>query len=149
MLACMDRSPYVPRLLKYLWASPCSAVGILVGAIPLLLGGQARINALVLEVTFRDCRQQCGRFARRMHFRGICFGHVILAVTREELQFIRAHERVHVEQYELWGILFFPAYLVSSLWQLLLGRKPYRDNWFEIQARRRSGEPDRRLTLPP
>jgi hypothetical protein len=61
--------------------------------------------------------------ARRLPFRGIVFGHVILAVTRKELQGIRAHERVHVDQYERWGPLFFFAYGASSLWQLLHGRR--------------------------
>lgn len=64
----------------------------------------------------------------------------LLAVTREELQRIGPHERVHVEQYERWGLLFFIAYGASSLWQLLHGRSPYWHNHFEVQARQRSAE---------
>jgi hypothetical protein len=41
---------------------------------------------------------------------------------------------VHVRQYERWGPLFVPAYLLSSLVELLRGRRPYRDNWFEREA---------------
>jgi hypothetical protein len=44
-----------------------------------------------------------------------------------------------VRQYERWGLLFYPAYGLSSLWQLLRGRRPYWDNVFEVEARRRSG----------
>ena len=50
------------------------------------------------------------------------------------LSSLRAHEQVHVRQYERWGLFFVPAYLVSSLWQLLRGRHIYRDNCFEREA---------------
>lgn len=123
-------------LLQRLWAAPCSAIGLVLAAVPLALGGSASYGDGVLEVTYRDRNAGCGRLARRLPFRGIVFGHVILAVTREELHCIRAHERVHVDQYERWGPLFFLAYGASGLWQLLHGRKAYWDNAFEVQARR-------------
>jgi hypothetical protein len=47
---------------------------------------------------------------------------------------LRAHEQVHVRQYERWGPFFVPAYLASSLWQGLCGRHLYRDNHFERPA---------------
>jgi hypothetical protein len=78
--------------------------------------------------------------ARALPFRGIVFGHVIIAVTQQELTVIGRHERVHVEQYESWGPLFFLASPAASLWQLLNGRSPYWHNYFEVQARRRSNE---------
>ena len=123
-------------LMKRLWAAPCSAIGLVLGAVPIALGGSATCADGVLEITYRDRNAGCGRIARRLPFRGIVFGHVILAVTREELQCIRAHERIHVDQYERWGALFFLAYGASGLWQLLHGRKTYWDNAFEVQARR-------------
>ena len=126
-------------LLQRLWAAPCSAIGLVLAAVPLAFGGSASYADGAVEVTYRDRLQGCGRFARRLPFRGIVFGHVILAVTREELQVIGAHERVHVAQYERWGPLFFLAYGASGLWQLLHGRKPYWDNAFEVQARRLGG----------
>jgi len=127
------------RLAQRLWAAPCSAIGLVLAAVPLALGGTAACADGVIEVTYRDRTAQCGRFARRLPFRGIVFGHVILAVTREELQVIGAHERVHVQQYERWGPLFFLAYGASGLWQVLHGRKPYWNNAFEVQARRLAG----------
>lgn len=132
--------PSAMRWLKFtrlLWAAPCSAVGLVLALIPLVLGGKAKWSAGALEVTYRQSQASCGKLARTLPFRGIVFGHVILAVTREELQYIGAHERVHVEQYERWGPLFFLAYGASSLWQLLKGRSPYWYNHFEIQARQR------------
>jgi hypothetical protein len=114
-------------------------VGLAVAAIPLSLGGRARVSAGVLEVTYRERPDDCGRLASKLAFRAIVFGHVILAVTREELQRIGPHERVHVGQYERWGPLFFLAYGMSSLWQLLRGRSPYWHNHFEVQARKLGG----------
>lgn len=126
------------KLAKICWAAPCSIVGLLLACIPLSLGGKARFKSGALEVTYRDRASDCGPRVRKLPFRGIVFGHVILAVSAEELLRIGPHERVHVAQYERWGIAFFPAYALSSFWQLLRGRHPYRDNHFEVQARRLS-----------
>jgi hypothetical protein len=117
------------------WAAPCSAVGLLF-ALPLLAAG-ARARAVdgTLEVAFRPSDAHCGPRARRLRFRAITFGHVILGVTAQELAAARAHERVHVAQYERWGLLFFLAYPAASLWQWLRGGDPYWNNPFEAEAR--------------
>lgn len=128
------------RVAKLIWAAPCSAIGLALAVLPLALGGSSRWSAGALEVTYRNTQAGCGKLASTLPFRGIVFGHVILAVTREELQHIGSHERVHVEQYERWGPLFLFAYVASSAWQLLKGRGPYWNNHFEVQARQRSGE---------
>lgn len=125
------------RFLKFLWAAPCSVVGIVLAVVPMAFGGKARWSAGALEVTWRDTLASCGRLAGRLPFRGIVFGHVILAVTDEDLRAIGPHERVHVAQYERWGPLFFLVYAASSLWQLINGRNPYWHNHFEVQARER------------
>ena len=128
------------KVAKLIWAAPCSAIGLALAVLPLCMGGRARWSAGALEVTHRQTQASCGKLARTLPFRGIVFGHVILAVTREELQHIGPHERVHVEQYERWGPLFLFAYGASSAWQLLKGRGPYWNNHFEVQARQRSRE---------
>ena len=133
----MRRLTFIARLL---WAAPCSLLGLVVALPVLLLGGRARWVEGALEVCHRATLATCGPRLRRLPFRGIVFGHVILAVTAEELRHIGPHERVHVEQYGRWGALFLPAYGLSSLWQLLRGRDPYWHNHFEVDARRRSGE---------
>lgn len=61
-------------------------------------------------------------------------GHVILGQSREVLAAIRAHELVHVRQYERWGPLFLPAYGLCALWQCIRGRHGYWDNPFEREA---------------
>ncbi len=82
-----------------------------------------------------------GRLAQWMAGHGpfgvvaITLGHVILGRDESTLQVLRAHEQVHVRQYERWGPLFVPAYLANSAWQWLRGRHPYLDNRFERQAR--------------
>lgn len=124
-----------PGFARLLWAAPCSALGLLSAGIVLLLGGRARWASGALEVTYRDSMASCGKLARKLPFRGMVFGHVILAVTAEELLVIGAHERIHVQQYERWGLLFFVAYAASSFWQWLHGRRAYWDNHFEGQAR--------------
>jgi hypothetical protein len=128
------------KVAKLLWAFPCSAVGLMASAVPLVLGGSAKWSAGALEVTYRPSLAACGKVAQWLPFRAIVFGHVIIAVTRQELMAISPHERVHVEQYETWGPLFFLAYPAASLWQLLYGRSPYWHNYFEVQARQRSNE---------
>jgi hypothetical protein len=65
----------------------------------------------------------------------ITLGHVVIGRSAEALDATRAHERVHVRQYELWGPLFVPAYLIAALCALASGRDPYFDNRFERQAR--------------
>jgi len=72
--------------------------------------------------------------ASRFPFRAITFGHVVLGTDAAALDAARDHEHVHVRQYEAWGPFFLPAYLASSAWQVVCGRRCYRDNWFERQA---------------
>jgi hypothetical protein len=62
-------------------------------------------------------------------------GHTILGRTDAALDIARAHELVHVRQFERWGPLMGPAYLLCSLVLWLARRDPYRDNPFERQAR--------------
>jgi hypothetical protein len=64
----------------------------------------------------------------------ITFGHVVLARDQESLDVTRVHERVHVRQYERWGPLFIPAYLLASLSGLINGTGVYAGNFFERQA---------------
>lgn len=128
------------RLLKVLWASPCSLVGLLLVALLRPFGARVHRSDGVLLCTWRTRDADCGRLSRTLPYRAITLGHVIVAVTWTDLRRSFAHELVHVRQYERWGPLFFPAYGLSSLWQLLRGRRPYWDNVFEVEARRRAGD---------
>jgi hypothetical protein len=122
--------------LRLLWAAPASALGLLFALLPLAAGGRCAWRDGALEVCYRPRLADCGTRTRSLRFRGIVFGHVILAVTAEELAQIGPHERVHVAQYGRWGPLFLPAYALAGAWQWARGRDAYRDNPFEVQARR-------------
>jgi hypothetical protein len=122
-------------LLKYLWASPCSAVGLALAALPCLLGASGRVLGGVLEVAFTDSNHVLARWLLKLPYAGITFGHVVLAPTHQLQDELRAHERAHVAQYETWGPVFLIAYPLSSLVQVLRGRRGHADNHFEIQAR--------------
>jgi hypothetical protein len=134
------RSAQVLRIARLAWAAPCSLVGLAGGAVALLGGGSAKCRSGTLEITLAECEAARPRLARLLPFRAIALGHVVIAIGRQELDQLRAHERVHVRQYERWGVVFFVAYAASSLWQLLNGRNAYWNNHFEVQARAQSGE---------
>ncbi len=128
------RSPGASEIAAYVWASPNTAIGLLFGIAMALMGAKARAVRGVLEFSGGWLGAQLCHPASRFPFRAITFGHVILGTDAVALAAAREHEHVHVRQYEAWGPFFLPAYLASSAWQLLCGRRCYRDNWFERQA---------------
>lgn len=125
---------FLPATLKYLWAAPCSTVGLLLGGAVCLAGGSARVIDGVLEVALHPAP-----YRGRLPFSAITFGHVVLGTDADTLARVRAHEQVHVRQYERWGLLFFLAYPAASVYAWLRGRRPYWDNVFEIEAREIGG----------
>lgn len=134
------------QIAKLIWASPCSLVGLVFATIVMLCGGAVARSSNTLEITFRASQAPGRALVRWLPFRAITLGHVIIAITRQELDQLRAHERVHVQQYERWGLFFFVAYTVSSVWQLLRGRSMYWDNCFEVEARLLSLQPKKEGT---
>ena len=122
------------RVFRYLWALPYTLLGLLLGGIAVLAGATARRNHGVIEIHGGRAGAAFARLPPALGFSAMTLGHVILAVDRSALAQLRRHEHVHVRQYERWGPLFVPAYLLSSLVQLLRGRNPYRENHFERQA---------------
>ena len=122
-------------VLKYIWALPASLVGAALALIALPFGASWHWHAGVAEVTlFRQAAARRRR-ARLLPFSAITFGHVVLALTEEDRIALRTHERVHVAQYERWGVLFLLVYPAESVVQMLRGRRPYLDNRFEVAAR--------------
>lgn len=121
-------------LLRMIWALPCSLLGALLGLVVLILGGSLRRVDHTLEFGLRNDSTALPRWARRLGYEAITFGHVIIGQSHSGLQRLRVHERVHVRQYERWGALFLIAYPLSSLHAWWRGGCPYRDNHFEIEA---------------
>jgi hypothetical protein len=124
----------VQSLVRYIWAAPTTALGLLV-----VLVGIWRVRARVVDgvleahgpalawLLFHATLVPGGAGAMTL-------GHIVVARDRQSLESTRAHERVHVRQCEAWGPLFVPAYLAASVWAVLRGGDFYFDNWFEVQA---------------
>ncbi|MCU0925644.1 MAG: signal peptide prediction [Hydrogenophaga sp.] len=114
-----------------LWASPNSLIGLALGVLLWPLGARMRRVDGVLEIAALGSAPR-----RRWPFAAITLGHVIVGSHAQELERLRAHERVHVRQCERWGPFFLPAYLLAGAWQWVRGRSAYWDNPFEVDARR-------------
>jgi hypothetical protein len=124
-------------LAGYLWALPNTIVGLLFLPLAVLPRGGVQVVNGVLEIhgpliaaVLRHAIPIPGGAA------AITFGHVVLGCDRMTLDATRQHERVHVRQYEVWGPVFVPAYLLAGLWAFLKGTGAYQGNYFEGQARR-------------
>lgn len=124
--------------LAVVWASPWSACGCLLGGLCLLGGGTCRLRGRVLEFEGRLLAWLLSRAPVIGGAAAMTLGHTVIARNQADLDRTRDHEFVHVQQYERWGPLFVPAYLLSSMWLWLRGRHPYWDNPFEREAYERA-----------
>ena len=114
------------RLLLRVWALPWTLVGLALAP----FFSSRRIDAGVLVCEGAAWPRKLG-----WRYKAITFGHVVLCV--DELDEVTlAHELVHVRQYERWGPLFIPAYIVAAGTAASAGGHYYRDNRFEVEARR-------------
>jgi hypothetical protein len=130
------------RLLRYLWAAPCSAAGLVIAIVAVLLGAKARLRDGTLQVVGGGLARGIARLPTRLSILAFTNGHVIFAISPQVLEAYRAHELVHVRQYERWGPLFPVLYLGSSLVQKWKGRDPYFANRFEREAQKADRAPD-------
>jgi hypothetical protein len=118
----------------HVWAAPGTIIG-LIAAIPALAGGRMRLVEGVIEVHSPWHRWALAHLVVVPGgVSAITLGHLVLATDADALCQTRAHERVHVRQYERWGPFFIPAYLLASLWALARGGDAYFDNVFEREA---------------
>jgi len=115
-----------------LWALPWTLVGAVVGLLGLASGGRMQLHSGVLECY--------GGFVAWLLERlpveplAMTLGHSVLGRTAAALDITRRHERIHVRQYERWGPMFVPAYLLCSLVLWWRGEDAYRQNPFEREA---------------
>ena len=123
------------RTLRYVWASPTTAIGLIVVALARLTGGRSNVVDGVLEA---HGGAATWLLRHAVPLKGgpsaMTLGHVVIGVDAAALELTRDHERVHVRQCERWGPLFVPAYLAASLVAFAKRRDPYRDNRFEREA---------------
>ena len=128
----------VQILIRYAWVSPATAVGLLFSVIAFSAGATPRVVNGVIEVAGGRLQSLLSLLPPCARFAAITFGHVVIGLDHPLLSSVRAHELVHVRQYERWGVFFFPLYIASSIAQLIRGRHPYLDNAFEREAHAKS-----------
>lgn len=136
------RSPW-RHALYVLWALPVSIWAFFL--LPLAVyRAKWHINSGVLEIS----SPALGWFLSGFWFRSLTggdgfaaatIGHVIVARNAQCMLGCRDHEHMHVRQCERWGLLFPFAYVGAGLhaaWAARSLTAYYRDNTFEIEARR-------------
>lgn len=114
---------HLGRALAYVWASPNTVLGVLLG---LLSFQRPRLEHGVLF--FDDGARGFTAVLRLFRRVAITFGHVVLADRQVEGR-LSAHERHHVWQYERLGPLYLPIYLL--VWMFT----GYRNHPFEMAAK--------------
>ncbi len=129
-------------VLGWLWASPYTLLGITIGVLGLMSGGQGRVRGRTLEFYGGGVKWLVTHLPHGQFTLAITLGHTILGQSEASLDIARDHELVHVRQFERWGPLMGPAYLLASLVLWCLGRRPYRDNPFEREAYGKTGDAD-------
>ncbi len=117
-----------------LWASPYSLIGLAIGGMGKLGGGRGRLREGVLEFYGGPTSWIISHLPACERVQAITLGHVVLGQSDAVLLAVSEHERVHVRQFEKWGPVMGPAYMLASAWQWAIGHDPYRDNPFEQEA---------------
>ena len=119
------------RWVGYLWASPVTAVGLVLAALAALTGGKVRTRGGVVEV--HGGWERWLLTGNRLWTGGaaMTLGHVILARDEACLDRSRPHELGHVRQFERWGPFLLPAYWLIAAWLKCRGYHPYLDHPFE------------------
>ncbi len=89
-------------LLRYIWAFPATALGLALVIPACAFGASVVIIDGALEVTGGGLAY-ASRLPRPLRFNAITFGHVIIGLNPQLLAACRAHEHVHVRQYDKRG----------------------------------------------
>jgi hypothetical protein len=135
--------------LGVLWALPYTLGGLALGAAGLATGGGGRLRDGAIEFYGGAVAWALRHTLLGEATLALTLGHVILGKDEEALELTHVHERVHVRQFMVWGPLMGPAYLASSAWMWVTGRRAYLDNYFEREAYAvEGGDPCRRHAEP-
>lgn len=118
----------------YFWALPATMFGLALAALALPRGRVRIVDGVVeahgpwLRWALTACVPLKGGAA------AMTLGPVVIGRDEHALEVTRAHERVHVRQFERWGAFMLPAYLMASLYAAFRGGHYYFDNVFEREA---------------
>ena len=121
---------------SYLWPLPVTLLGLGISLLPFVGSRRFTVRRGCVGVYGPGMQSLLSRLPTPGGAAAITLGHVILAIDYRAFDESFEHEWIHVKQYLWWWPLFLPAYGINSLWQWILGKDPYWDNDFEIQARR-------------
>ena len=127
---------------RVVWASPYTALGLLIGGGGLCFGARVQVRGRAIEFYGGGVKWFIDHLPQGQFTVAMTLGHTILAPTEAALDIARKHETVHVLQYERWGPFMLPAYFLSSAYMWMTGRRFYRDNPFECEAYGNDGEGD-------
>lgn len=120
------------QIFRYLWASPATALGLIF--LPFSGRGVAVVDGVIeIHGGLANWFLKHGTLLQG-GASAMTLGHVVIARDLQQLERTRAHERIHVRQYERWGPFFIPTYIGVSIYLSLRGRDAYRDNFFEREA---------------
>lgn len=126
------------KFCKIVWAGPYSLAGLVIGLAGLMTGGRGRMRAGALEFYGGATAYFVWHLPTGQNNLGITLGHVVLGQNSAGLLRASKHERIHVRQFEFWGPLMGPAYLLASVYLWTQGRDPYLENPFEVEAYRKA-----------
>ena len=122
------------KLLKIVWASPNSSLGLVAGLLGVPFGTRMQFREGCVDFFGGLVTGFLKRVPPGGNTAAMTLGHVILGQSPTDLCRCRAHEQVHVRQYEHWGPFFLPAYFGWSFIRWLQSRDAYLDNPFEVEA---------------
>jgi len=134
-------------LLGWLWLLPISILGLALGFLLLVMRQIERVKRCTDGTIIWDLADYGWFFREAFYDRGwagFSFGCHIFVKDMQEARLARTveHETRHCYQQYVFGVFFYPVYLLHSVWVWLFQRKKhsYYDNWFEIDARRAAGQ---------
>ncbi len=122
------------KILKIIWTSPNSLIGLVVGVLGLCFGGKAQLRQGCIEFYGGLVNLILSNIPIGGSTAAMTLGHTILGQNQYDLDRCREHEQVHVRQYERWGPFFLFAYLGWSAVLWMQKKDSYFDNPFEVEA---------------
>jgi hypothetical protein len=150
-----EKSKFV-RILQFIWLLPATLLVGLFYILPLLMFKEIKYRGMprFLIFEFENMENPGSWFDEQWKkwsgWSGPCFyiwkphngpgGHVMDHITM-------IHELRHCEQQFWLGLFFYPAYIGHSIWIYISNlwkkekRHMYYDNWFEMDARKKAGQP--------
>ena len=122
------------KFFRILWPLPVTLIGLTLAVFIRGTNGCMQKHGIALEAFGGTASTILWLMNPWATIQAITLGHIIIARDAATAEQLRAHEQVHVRQYERWGFIFPIAYLAASVIAALKGGDAYRNNVFEVEA---------------